>query len=148
MSLKAVKKPSTQQVAQKPTGFSRSFFTTIEIPCTLENAQEAGGVWSNIEAKLLFRFRREKLSDSESLTMSQVVASALGIDVTQELLFNRFCFLLSEIPVGFNDFPTDESIPLEERAREYFGHDCFELMIRAVMLQYGNRLIPKELFKG
>lgn len=96
----------------------------------------------------MFTFRREKLSDTESLTMAQVVASAFGIDVTPELLFKRFCFLLAEVPVGFSDFPTDESRSLEERAKEYFGHDCFETMIRAVMLQYGSKLIPKELVGG
>lgn len=123
-------------------GLTRDFFSQpIVIPCTILNSQLLEGELSQVQEKLFFKLRRETNSDSAAAAM----ASIIGLNGSPELRFTRFCNLLAEPPMGFEDFPMDDK-PLSERASEYFAGAEFEPIVRAVMIFYDRALYPAELF--
>lgn len=121
---------------------NRDFFSKpIVIPCTVLNSELLEGQLSQVQEKLYFTLRREKSADS---TGSSIVALVEGQSL-EAIRFTRFCNLLTQPPVGFDDFPTDAR-HISERAKEYFASDDFEPIIRAVMIFYDRALYPLELF--
>lgn len=121
----------------------KSYLALIEIPVTITNPKKLkGGKIEHIQEKCLFKLRRETNADTNGLAM----ASAVGAKVPFDLLFVRFCHLLAEPPVGFDDFPTDDR-PMEERAREYFAEPEYLIIVRLVMAFYNRILFPAELFQ-
>lgn len=126
-------------------GLTKDFFTKpIPVPCTLRKTvvDEVGNITTTDET-LLFLLRREEQQEVDNSAQASILHTSSESDIR----LARFSELLTAEPAGLDDFPRDER-PLAERAKEYFGYKCFDVLIRSAMVYYDKAAYPAELFRG
>lgn len=125
-------------------GINRSFFEQpIPVPITLlKNTVNPDNTVSQEKVATLFILRREKNSEATQYAIASILGNGSN---SAELKLAQFCNLLIADPIGYDDFPKDER-ELKERAKDYFGGEQYQGLIRAIMLFYERSTTPLEAY--